>query len=127
MTFDPAVEIFSGLFSLAFGGFSCKVLLISRLKVDPGRNMGSKHKHDKKRSLRKVSKQEEVVTKLNGHITCCLQLKMFFLGAKFLVLICGSLQVSKKSYWEFVGELSNTIVESRDTRKSKGVRKGAKN
>ena len=29
--------------------------------------------------------------------------------------------MSKKSYWEFVGELSNTIVESKDTRKSKGV------
>ena len=34
--------------------------------------------------------------------------------------------MSKTSYWEFAGKLSNTIVESRDTGKSKGVRKGAK-
>ena len=27
--------------------------------------------------------------------------------------------MSKESYWEFVEELSNTMVESRDTRKSK--------
>ena len=56
LAFDLAVEIFSRLFNLAFGGFCCTVLLISRLKVDPGRNMGSKHNHDKKRRLRKVSK-----------------------------------------------------------------------
>ena len=31
--------------------------------------------------------------------------------------------MSKKSCWEFVGELSNTIVESRDTRKSKGSKR----
>ena len=35
--------------------------------------------------------------------------------------------MSKKSYREFVGELSKTIVESRDTRKSKpGDQKGCK-
>ena len=35
-------------------------------------------------------------------------LSTFFLGVKFLVLICRSFQVSKKSSWQFVGELSNT-------------------
>ena len=47
---------------------------------------------------------------------------------KCLVLICRSVQVVKKSSWEFVGELTNTIRKTRDTRKSKGFefRKGAK-
>ena len=47
-------KFFSGLFSVAFSGFCCSVLLITRLKV-VYRNMGSKHKHDRKRGLRKVS------------------------------------------------------------------------
>ena len=62
--------------------------------------MGSKHRQ---------AEQEGVETKLNGYITYCLQLSIFFLGVKCLVLICRSVQVSKKSSWEFVGELSNTI------------------
>ena len=47
LTLDLTVKIFSGLFSLAFNGFCCTVLLITRLKANY-RNMGSKQKHDRK-------------------------------------------------------------------------------
>ena len=34
LTLDLAVKIFSGLFSLAFNGFGCTVLLITRSKAN---------------------------------------------------------------------------------------------
>ena len=38
-----------------------------------------------------------------------LQTKLFINSVKCLVLICRSVQVAKKSSWEFVGELTKTI------------------
>ena len=54
-SFDQAVEVFSGLFSIAFSRFCCTVLMITRWKMDY-RNMSLKHKHDKKLGLTKVSR-----------------------------------------------------------------------
>ena len=62
-------KFFSGLFSVAFSGFCCAILLTTRLKV-VYRNMGSKHKHDRKRDLRKVSEEDGVATSSVGPVIC---------------------------------------------------------
>ena len=88
------------MFSIAFSRFGCTVLMITRWKVDY-RNVVRNTSMTKKRGLTKVSRARRSRNKTEwSHI--------LFPGVKFLVLNCRSFQVSKKSAWEFVEELSNT-------------------